>query len=171
MLLHFENLELVLSVIMSVYEKLKPVFRSPDFAEFKLDSNQFKRETSRMFTRRTKEIKRAEVHKITFVIFLWHAVDSRLRHFLRQKVLQQVNIFWCFCPLALIKTLFESLGLLVWHLRPGIDFHPFLNKTRGSSSFYPPLQHKNFLPVSIKTYNVVRFFLWTLHQCQCPSLQ
>lgn len=81
MLLHFENLELVLSVIMSVYEKLKPVFRSPDFAEFKLDSNQFKRETSRMFTRRTKEIKRAEVHKITFVIFLWHAVDSRLRHF------------------------------------------------------------------------------------------
>lgn len=103
MLLHFENLELVLSVIMSVYEKLKPVFRSPDFAEFKLDSNQFKRETSRMFTRRTKEIKRAEVHKITFVIFLWHAVDSRLRHFLRQKVLQQVNIFWCFCPLALIK--------------------------------------------------------------------
>lgn len=55
MLLHFENLELVLSVIMSVYEKLKPVFRSPDFAEFKLDSNQFKRETSRMFTNRTKK--------------------------------------------------------------------------------------------------------------------
>lgn len=55
MLLHFENLELVLSVIMSVYEKLKPVFRSADFAEFKLDSNQFKCETSRMFTRRTKK--------------------------------------------------------------------------------------------------------------------
>lgn len=55
MLLHLENLELVLSVIMSVYEKLKPVFRSPDFAEFKLDSNQFKCETSRMFTRRTKK--------------------------------------------------------------------------------------------------------------------
>lgn len=38
------------------------------------------------------------------------------------------------------RTLFESLGLLVWRLGTGIDFYPFLNKTRASSSFYPPLQ-------------------------------